>query len=131
MGKQRPRLGIFRASHRNPDIHFEFFYDQVRKIAETMEISINNLREIKPFLTNNNITLKTRQKALQCYIQPILMYGCEAWTIDKQTQRRLEAVEMWFLRRMLRLPWTAKKTNEMISKEAETNRSLVQKIRKQ
>ena len=88
-------------------------------------------QKLKPFLTNNNITLKARQKALQCYIQPILMYGCEAWTIHKQTQRRLEAVEMWFLRRMLRISWTANKTNKMVSKEAETNRSLVQNIRKQ
>ena len=59
------------------------------------------------------------------------MYGCEAWTINKQTQRRLEGVEMWFLRTMLRISWPAKKTNEMVSKEAETNRSLAQKIRKQ
>ncbi|GFN97452.1 UDP-glucuronosyltransferase 2a1-like [Plakobranchus ocellatus] len=40
------------------------------------------------------------------------MYGCEAWTISKQIQNKLEATEIWFLRRMLRIAWTAKKTNE-------------------
>ena len=84
------------------------------EISSRIAQAKKNFQKLKPILTNNNITLKTRQKALQCYIQPILMYGCEAWTINKQTQRRLEAVEMWCLRRMLRIPWTAKKTNEMV-----------------
>ena len=74
--------------------------------------------------------METRKKVLQCYIEPILMYGCEAWTISKQTQKKLEAVEMWFLRRMLRIPWTAKKSNETVLKEADSKRSLVNKIRK-
>ncbi|GFO11604.1 hypothetical protein PoB_003810900 [Plakobranchus ocellatus] len=57
------------------------------------------------------------------------MYGCEAWTISKQIQNKLEATEMWFLRRMLRIPWTAKKTNEVLN-EANKRRSLVRTIRK-
>ncbi|GFN87742.1 hypothetical protein PoB_001424800 [Plakobranchus ocellatus] len=58
------------------------------------------------------------------------MYGYEAWTISKQIQNKLEATEMWFLRRMLRIPWTAKKTNERVLKEANKRRSLVRTIRK-
>ncbi|GFN77760.1 RNA-directed DNA polymerase from mobile element jockey [Plakobranchus ocellatus] len=58
------------------------------------------------------------------------MYGCEAWTISKQIQNKLEATEMWFLRRMLRIPWTAKKTNERVLNEANKRRSLVRTIRK-
>ena len=54
----------------------------------------------------------------------------DVWTISKQIQKKLEAVEMWFLRRMLRIPWTAKKTNEEVLKEADTERSLINKIRK-
>ncbi|GFO11723.1 RNA-directed DNA polymerase from mobile element jockey [Plakobranchus ocellatus] len=61
--------------------------------------------------------------------KPVLMYGCEAWTISKQIQNKLEATEMWFLRRMLRIPWTAKKTNERVLNEA-NKRSLVRTIRK-
>ncbi|GFO00844.1 RNA-directed DNA polymerase from mobile element jockey [Plakobranchus ocellatus] len=58
------------------------------------------------------------------------MYGFEAWTISKQIQNTLKATEMWFLRRMLRIPWTAKKTNERVLKEANKRRSLVRTIRK-
>ncbi|GFN88761.1 UDP-glucuronosyltransferase 2a1-like [Plakobranchus ocellatus] len=58
------------------------------------------------------------------------MYGCEAWTISKQIQNKLEATEMWFLRRMLRIPWTAKKTNERVLNEANKRRSLIRIIRK-
>ncbi|GFO00325.1 endonuclease-reverse transcriptase [Plakobranchus ocellatus] len=58
------------------------------------------------------------------------MYGCKAWTISKQIQNKLEATEMWFLRRMLRIPWTAKKTNERVLNEANKRRSLVRTIRK-
>ncbi|GFN78083.1 LINE-1 retrotransposable element orf2 protein [Plakobranchus ocellatus] len=70
------------------------------------------------------------ERALECYIEPVLMYGCEAWTISKQIQNKLEATEMWFLRRMLRIPWTAKKTNERVLNEANKRRSLVRTIRK-
>ncbi|GFN96228.1 endonuclease-reverse transcriptase [Plakobranchus ocellatus] len=76
------------------------------------------------------ISIETRKRALQCYIEPVLMYGCEAWTISKQIQNKLEATEMWFLRRMLRIPWTAKKTNERVLNEANKRRSLVRTIRK-
>ncbi|GFO06129.1 ankyrin repeat domain-containing protein 57 [Plakobranchus ocellatus] len=58
------------------------------------------------------------------------MYGCEAWTISKQIQNRLEATEIWFLSRMLRIPWTAKKTNERVLNEANKRSSLVSTIRK-
>ncbi|GFN74974.1 UDP-glucuronosyltransferase 2a1-like [Plakobranchus ocellatus] len=58
------------------------------------------------------------------------MIPCEAWTISKQIQNKLEATEMWFLRRMLRIPWTAKKTNERVLNEANKRRSMVRTIRK-
>ncbi|GFO18876.1 UDP-glucuronosyltransferase 2a1-like [Plakobranchus ocellatus] len=58
------------------------------------------------------------------------MYGCEAWTISKQIQNKLEATGMWFLRRMLQVPWTTKKTNERVLNEANKRRSLVRTIRK-
>ncbi|GFO01926.1 RNA-directed DNA polymerase from mobile element jockey [Plakobranchus ocellatus] len=53
-----------------------------------------------------------------------------SWKISKQIQNKLEATEMWFLRRMLRIPWTAKKTNERVLNEANKRRSLVRTIRK-
>ncbi|GFO48432.1 RNA-directed DNA polymerase from mobile element jockey [Plakobranchus ocellatus] len=84
---------------------------------------------MKTILTNKHISIETRKRALMCCIEPVLMYGCEAWTISKQIQNKLEATEMWFLRRMLRIPWTAKKTNEKVLNEANKRRSLVRNIR--
>ncbi|GFO06060.1 cytochrome c oxidase assembly protein cox15-like protein [Plakobranchus ocellatus] len=89
-----------------------------------------NFQKMKPILTNNKITITTRKRALQCYIEPILMYGCEAWTITKEIQKKIEAAEMWFFRRMLRVPWTARKTNEEVLKETESIRSLMSRIRR-
>ncbi|GFO00473.1 RNA-directed DNA polymerase from mobile element jockey [Plakobranchus ocellatus] len=85
---------------------------------------------MKTILTNKHISIETRKRALQCYIEPVLMYGYEAWTISKQIQNKLEAREMWFLRRMLRIPWTTKKTNERVLNEANKRRSLIRTIRK-
>ncbi|GFO46645.1 RNA-directed DNA polymerase from mobile element jockey [Plakobranchus ocellatus] len=79
--------------------------------ARTAQAKIN-FQKMKTILTNKHISIETRKRALQCYIEPVLMYGCEAWTISKQIQNKLEATDTWFLRRMLRIPWTAKKTNE-------------------
>ena len=58
-------------------------------------------QKMKTVLTNSHISIQTRKRTLECYIEPILMYGCEAWTISKQAQKKLEAVEMWLLRRMM------------------------------
>ncbi|GFN75464.1 E3 ubiquitin-protein ligase shprh [Plakobranchus ocellatus] len=85
---------------------------------------------MKTILTNKHISIETRKRALQCYLEPVLMYGCKAWTISKQIQNKLEATEMWFLRRMLRISWTAKKTNERVLNEANKRRSLLRTIRK-
>ena len=87
-------------------------------------------QKMKSILSNTQLSIDTRKRTLQCYIEPILMYGCEAWTINKQIEKKLEAVEMWFLRRILRIPWTARKTNQEVLKEAVTERSLINRIRK-
>ncbi|GFO26229.1 nitrilase homolog 1-like [Plakobranchus ocellatus] len=71
------------------------------EVASRIAQAKTNFQKMKTVLTNKNISIRTRRRALECYIEPILMYGCEAWTISKQTQKKLEATEMWFLRRML------------------------------
>ena len=78
-------------------------------------------------LTNRSkyISIHTRRRAFECYIELILIYGCETWTIVKQIQKKLEATEMWFLWRMLKISWTAKKSNKTILQEADTIRSLI------
>ena len=85
---------------------------------------------MKTVLTNKHISIHTRKRALECYIVPILLYECESWTNSKQLQKKLEATEMWLLRRMLRISWAAKISIEKVLREADTTRSLINKIHK-
>ena len=85
---------------------------------------------MKHLLTNNKLALDLRKRMLQCYVEPVLLYACETWTIDTQVKKQLEATEMWFLRRMLRIPWTDKKSNEEVLREANSRRMLINKIGK-
>ena len=81
--------------------------------------------KLKTILTNKKLSFKTRERVLQCYVYPILMYGCEAWTITRTIEKRIDAAEMWFIRRMMKIPWVAKRTNKSILEEI--NRGLCQK----
>ena len=81
-------------------------------------------------LCNLNITMSTRLRVLDCYVLPILKYGCESWLVSKAMEDRLQATEMWFLRRMLRIPWTSHTTNETVLCRAGSQRMLLKKIRK-
>ena len=77
-----------------------------------------------------DISQRNKIRILKCYIEPIATYACETWTLTPELIRRLEALEMWFLRRMLRIPWTDKKKNVEILEEAGHKRNLVNTIRK-
>ena len=61
--------------------------------------------------TNRSWSMEVRNRVLSCYIEPILMYGCEAWIIHNTIKKSIEATEMWFCRRILRIPWIVKQTN--------------------
>ena len=69
---------------------------------------------MKKVLTNMELDWKIRLRLLKCFVWSVLLYGSEAWTLDKKLKKRSEAAEMWFLRRMLRVPWTARMTNERV-----------------
>ena len=89
-----------------------------------------NFGQMKHLLINRSISLTVRMSVLRCYIWPILMYGCEAWTINKEIENRLKAVEMWFIRRMLRFAYMKNIRDEEVLEKAETTKSLVNEIRK-
>ena len=67
---------------------------------------------------------------LKSYVWSVLLFGCEAWTISKEMRKRLEAAELWFYRRMLRIPWTARRTNQEVLQMAGVTRELMTVIRK-
>ena len=68
-------------------------------------------------LKSRDITLPTKVHLVKAMVFPVVMYGCESWTIKKAECQRIDAFELWYWRRLLRVPWTARKSNQPILKE--------------
>ena len=75
-------------------------------------------------LKNRDITLSTKVSLVKAMIFPVVMYGCESWTIKKAEHERIDAFELWCWRRLLRVPWTARRSNQSILKEISPGCSL-------
>ena len=82
---------------------------------------MNNILSI---LKSRDITLSTNVHLVKAMVFPVVMYGCESWTIKKAEHRRIVAVELWCWRRLLRVPWTARRSNQSILKEISPGYSL-------
>ena len=68
-------------------------------------------------LKSRGITLSTKARLVKAMVFPVVMYGCESWTINKAEHRRIDAFELWCWRRLLRVPWTPRRSNQSIIKE--------------
>ena len=75
-------------------------------------------------LKSKDITLPTKVCLVKAMVFPVVMYGCESWTVKKAERRRLEAFELWCWRRLLRVPWTARRFNKSILKKTSPEYSL-------
>ena len=75
-------------------------------------------------LKSRDITLPTKVHLVKAMVFPVVMYGCESWTIKKAEYQSIDAFELWCWRRLLRVPWTAKKPNQSILKEISPESSL-------
>ena len=75
-------------------------------------------------LKNRDITLLTKMCLVKAMVLPVVTYGCESWTIKKVECQRIDAFELWYWRRLLRVPWTAKRLNKSILKEISPEYSL-------
>ena len=73
---------------------------------------------------SRDITLPTKVHLVKAMVFPVVMYGCESWTVKKAEHRRIDAVELWCWRRLLRVPWTARRSNQSILKETSPGCSL-------
>ena len=73
---------------------------------------------------SRNITLLTQVCLVKAMVFPVVMYGCESWTIKKAERQRIDAFELWYWRRLLRVPWTARRSNQSILKEISPGCSL-------
>ena len=75
-------------------------------------------------LKSRDITVSTKVHLVKAMVFPVVMYGCESWTIKKAEHRRIDAFELWCWRRLLRVPWTARRSNQSILKEISPECSL-------
>ena len=75
-------------------------------------------------LKSKDITLSTKIHLVMAMVFPVVMYGCESWTIKKAEHRRIDAFELWCWRKLLRVPWTARRSNQSILKEISPGCSL-------
>ena len=75
-------------------------------------------------LKSRNISLLTKVRLAKAVVFPVIMYGCESWTVKKAEHQRIDAFEMWCWRKLLRVPWTARRSNQSILKEINPGISL-------
>ena len=75
-------------------------------------------------IKKQDITLLTKVHIVKAIVFPVVMYGCESWTIKKAERQRIDAFELWCWRRLLRVPWTAKRYNQSILKDISPEYSL-------
>ena len=82
------------------------------------------MTNLDSILKSRDITLLTKVRLVKAIIFPVVVYGCESWTIKKAERQRIDALELWCWRRLLRVPWTARRSNQSILKEINPEYSL-------
>ena len=82
------------------------------------------MTNLDSLLKSRDTTLPTKVRLVQAMVFPVVMYGCESWPIKKAERQRIDAFELWCWRRLLRVPWTARRSNQSILKETSPEYSL-------
>ena len=74
------------------------------------------MTNLDSILKSRDITLSTKVRLVKATVFPVVMYGCDSWSVKKAERRRIDAFELWCWRRLLRVPWTARRSNQSILK---------------
>ena len=82
------------------------------------------MTNLDSILKSRDITLPTKVRLVKAWFFPVVMYGCESWTVKKAESQRIDAFELWCWRRLMRVPWTARRSNQSILKEISPGCSL-------
>ena len=82
------------------------------------------MTKLDSIFKSRDITLTTKVCLVKAMVFPVVMYGCESWTVKKTERQRIDAFELWCWRRLLRVPWTARRSNQSILKEISPGISL-------
>ena len=98
--------------------------DCSHEIKRRLLLGRNVMTNLNSILKNKDITLPAKIHLVKAMVFPVVMYRCESWTVKKAEYRRMDAFELWCWRRLLRVPWTARRSNQSILKEINPEYSL-------
>ena len=98
--------------------------DCSHEIKRRMLLGRKIMTNLDSILKNRDFTLPTKVHLVKAMVFPVVMYGCESWLIKKAECRRTDAFELWYWRRLLRVPWTARRSNQFILKDNSPEYSL-------
>ena len=98
--------------------------DRSQEIKRRLLLGRKVMTNLDSILKSRDITLPTKVHLVKAMVFPVVMYGCESWAIKKAERRRVDAFELWCWRRLLRVPWTARRSNQSILKEISPGCSL-------
>ena len=98
--------------------------DCSRKIKRRLLLGRKIMSKLESILKSRDITLPTKVCLVKAMVFPVATYGCEIWTVKKGEHRRIDAFELWYWRRLLRVPWTARRSNQSILKKISPGCSL-------
>ena len=91
--------------------------DCSHEIKRRLLLGRKTMTNLDSIVKSRDITLSTKVCLVKAMVFPVIMYGCESWAIKKAERRRIDAFELWCCRRLLRVPWTARRSNQSILKE--------------
>ena len=98
--------------------------DCSHEIRGHMPLGRKSVTNLDSILKSRDITLPTKVPVVKAMVYPVVMYGCESWTIKKAVCQRIDAFELWCWSRLLRVPWTARRSNPSIIREINPEKSL-------
>ena len=99
-------------------------HDCCHEIKRHLLLGRKVMTNLDSILKSRDITLPTKVRLIKAMVFPVVMYGCKSWTVKKAECRRIDACELWCWRRLLRVPWTARRSNQSILKEISSGCSL-------
>ena len=98
--------------------------DCSHEIKRRLLLGRKAMTNLDSILQSRDITLPTKVRLVKAIVFPVVMYGCESWTVKKAERQRIAAFKLWCWRRLLRVPWTARRSNQSILKEISPGCSL-------
>ena len=98
--------------------------DCSHEIKRGLHLGRKVITNLDCILKSRDITLSTKVHLVKAMVFPVVVYGCESWTIEKAERQKIDAFELWCWRRLLRVPWTSRRSNQSILKEISPGCSL-------